>query len=301
MALSLDEILSDKPTETVEVAPEPVVETTKDPVEQQQAERNKSIKDTWRDKEQEAQGRVRDPATGQFVTKEAPKEGTTAPKEEPKAEVKVEAKPEPKQEFKPVEELTPKEKAAFAKAADETRKRQALERRLAELEAQAGGGAKEAPKSFWDDPEGALNKQKQEIQQAIVGTRLQTSEAIARGRHQDFDEKVAVFTELAHSVPGLGAQMMASGDPAEFVYRTATNHQLLQQAGGINELRKKIEEETTVKVRKQIEEELRVKAETLAKERAALPGSLTEAPSKGVNRPVWYGPTSMDDILGRKA
>ena len=213
----------------------------------------------------------------------------------PKVEVK------PAETAKPVqEELTPKERAAFAKAADETRKRQALEIRIRELEAKQAPASTEPPKTFWDDPEGALNRQKQEVQSAIVSTKLQTSEAIARSRHKDFDEKVAKFGELAQSTPGLAQQMISAPDPAEFAYRTAANHIALQEAGGLDAMRQKIEEETRVKVRAELEVELKDKADALAKERAALPGSLSDAPSKGNIRPVWSGPTAMDDILGNK-
>ena len=193
--------------------------------------------------------------------------------------------------------MTAKEKAAFAKAADETRKRQALEQRLRELEAKIPKPAEDAAKTFWDDPEAALKKQQEEMQRAIVLSRLDTSEAIARSKYTDFEEKLAIFSELAMTTPGLAQQMLVSPNPAEFTYRTAANHKALQEAGGLDAMREKIKKETELEVRARLEEELKAKAETLAKERAALPGSLTETPSKGVNRPVYSGPTSMDDIL----
>ena len=71
----------------------------------------------------------------------------------------------------------------------------------------------------------------------------------------------------------------------------------LQQAGGIPELRAKIEKETEAKVRARIDAELKDKAEALAKERAALPPSLSEARSTGINKPVWGGIPSMEEIL----
>ena len=194
--------------------------------------------------------------------------------------------------------MTPKEKAAFAKATDETRKRQALERQLAELQAKMTPQAPaEPPKPFWDAPEEALARQKQEIQNLVVGTRLQTSESIARSGYKDCDEKIEIFKELVMTVPGLGHQMLAASDPAEFAYRTAANHKTLQEAGNLDAMKEQIVKETETKVRAQIEKELKAKAEALEKERAALPGSLTNTPSKGVNRPTWGGPTSMNDIL----
>lgn len=276
--MKLDDILSDKPVEKqapkAEPAPAPAQETAKEPAAPAPSN---SLRREHQKREFEAQGR--DPDTGKFIAKE-----------EPKAEP---AKPAAPQQ----EEMTAKEKAAFAKAADETRKRQALEARIRELEAKVPAAPQEPAKTFWDDPEAALKQQQAAVQQAIVGTKLQTSEAIARSRHADFDEKVAIFSELAQSTPGLAQQMLASPDPAEFVYRTATNHKALQDAGGLDEMRKKIEAETETRVRARLEAELKDKAEALAKERAALPGSLSDAQSKGTHRPSWSGPTPLGDIL----
>lgn len=281
---SFNDILADKPAET------PVqVETKEAPVEikeETKVERPLSKKQVHRDKEQLAQGRVRDPETGQYAQKVETVQET--PKEAPKKE---EVKP-------PAQEFTEKEKA-FLKAAQEERgKRQELERRLALLEAEKTPKPEEKP--FFDDPEGALKKQKDEISRQlaqlrseIATSRLNTAEAMFRRNHPDFDEKVAVFGDLLSKTPGLHQKWMEALDPAEFAYETGKANLELKEAGGIKELRAKIEKET----RLAIEAELKEKAATLAKERAALPPSLSDAPSKGANRTVWPGPTSMTDIL----
>ena len=294
----MNDILSDAPPPKEEPVVETPAEPDKEAAEEGRREEYKSKRQRARDKESEAQGKVRDPNTGQFV---APEKVQT---EEKPAEPKVEAKPaEP---AKPVqEELTPKERAAFAKAADETRKRQALEARLRELEAKQAATPAEPPKQFWDAPDEALKRNQDQtvqraVQQAVLTTTLRTSEAIARSRYKDFDEKVAIFGQLAERTPGLAQQMASAPDPAEYVYRTAANHKALQDAGGVDQMRAKIEEETRIKVRAEIEAELKAKAAAMEKERAALPGSLSEAQSKGSNRVVWNGPTAMDDILGSK-
>lgn len=295
--MELDAILSDKP---IEREPAPAEKEAADapaaPVEKPAAkERAESRQQTHRDKEQDAQGRVRNPETGQYVPKEA--------KAEPAKPAEVAKPAEPAKPVAPAqEEMTVKEKAAFAKAADETRKRQALEAKIRELESRpaAPAAAAEPAKSFWDDPEAALAKQREEVRGAIVGERLRTSEAIARNRHTDFDEKVAIFSELATNTPGLAQQMLATNDPAEFVYRTAANHQQLREAGGMDALRAKIEAETEARVRVKMEAELTAKAAALAKERAALPGSLSEASSRGTSRPVWSGPATLEEILSGK-
>jgi BMFP domain-containing protein YqiC len=278
---SLDDVLSEeKPVETVVEAP--VVETA-DPVE-----RTISKREEHREKEYAAQGR--DPETGKFVPKEEPKEEVKA---EPKVEPKVEAKVDPK----PVPQFTDKEKALLRAAQAERDKRQELERRLAALEANK---PQEPEKTFWDDPEGKLKKQqdelqalREEIRQMMVGTKMQTAESLARYKYQDFDEKIQIFTELAQTTPGLGQQLLSAPDPAEFAYRTATAHKQLTEAGSIENLRASIEKE----VRAKIEGELKAKEEELRKQRANLPPSLSDARGARVNKPVWNGPTPLDTVL----
>ena len=274
--LSMDQILEDKPAEPVQV------ETTPEPVEH-----NHSARKAWADREQEAQGRVRDPVTGQYV-----------PKEEPKEEPKVEVKEEPKVEVKPpIQEFNDREKAFLAETDRQRRKSQELERRIAEMEA---AKQKEPEKTFYDDPDGALakrdeafSKQLADLRTEMTTSRLSTAELMARRQHPDFDQKIEVFGELLKETPGLYQQWLSSPDPAELAYNLGRTHIELKEAGGIQELRAKIEKETRLK----LEAELKAKAEALEKERAALPPSLSDARSKGTNRPVWNGPPSFDNIL----
>lgn len=287
MAETMDEILSDaKPAEKPAESPKEQLSIPEVP--EAKVERPMSRKQAHRDLEQEAQGRVRNPETGQYAAKEA----------EP---AKVEAKVEPKVEVaKPVvapqQEFTEKEKAFQRAMMEERGKRQELERRFAALEATKQPASTEAAKTFWDDPDGALAKHRAEIRAEAMNARLHTAEFISRQKHTDFDAKVEVFGQIIQQTPGLREQWVAAPDMAEFAYNIAKNHMELQEAGGIPELRAKIAAET----RLQIEAELKVKAEALAKERAALPPSLSEARSSGVNKPVWGGVPSMSSILHDK-
>ena len=297
---SLDGILNDKPEKPKEKAeaPAPVEKTETAPTEKVEAEkpeveRSTSRRAEHRKKELEAQGR--DPETGKFI-----------PKEEAKAEEKPAAKAEEKKEpaAPPKEELTPKERAAFAKAADETRKRQLLEQelnRLRQQQAPPPAAAPGAPKTFWDDPEGALKAEEQKRQQNAIQTTLKVSEIIARSKYKDFDEKVDKFAELAKTVPGLAAQWIASPDPAEFAYVTGKNHIELQQAGSIDNLRSEIEKKLSAEIEAKVEAKYKAKAEETEKQRAALTPSLSRV--TGTGRPAaqtFTGPTSLDDILNTK-
>lgn len=300
--LSMADILSGEEPAKVEAPPAPAAApAAKEPLdipvlgdkplpEESKVERPRSRKQAHRDKEQEAQGRVRDPETGQYVSKvaaEAPPAVTAKPEPEP-------AKPAV---VAPQQEFTDKEKAFLRTAQDERGKRQAVERELAEVRAKL---PKEEPKTFWDDPEAALQRQKEELRQENLNTRLKTAELIARQRHPDFDEKIAVFGQVMEQTPGLHVQWLSALDPAEFAYQLGKNHQELKEAGDLPALRAKIEKEAEIKVRARIEAELKAKAEALAKDRAALPPSLSEAKSTGTNKQVWGGPPSMDSILHDK-
>ena len=265
---------------------EPKTETPEEK-EQPQEEKVTSRRKEWQENEQnaraEGEGKVRDPVTGQWVAK--PKEEK---KEEPEKEVKKEVKEPPKQD------MTDKERAAFAAAADERRKRQQLEARLAELEKKKAETKDDGtPKTFWDDPEGALAKHRQEMQQTVVQTKLATSEAIARSKYSDFDEKIADFGEILQQTPGLHIQWLQSPDPAEFAYKLGKNHLELKDAGSIDALRQKIEKE----VRLKLETEYKEKADKMVKERSAIPASLSDTSGKSGPRVEYTGPTPLKDIL----
>lgn len=290
--MELSDVLSDKPREvqTETPAAEAPAETAP---EAPKIERATSRKMEHRDREQAAQGFVRDPATGQFSKKEEEKKAeAVAPKE---------TKEPPKQE------LTEKERGFLKAAEEERKKRQELERRLTELESAraatpAQPAAPQAPtevKGFWDDPEkyteDRIKRLEANLQGTALQTRLYTAEQIARTKYPDFQETVEVFGEILKSTPGLQAQWLASPDPAEFAYRTGKNHKELQEVGNIDKLKEKIEKETRIKVEAEIKERL----EAEAKKRAELPGSLSHVTgvTGGGGRPTWGGPTSLDNIL----
>lgn len=268
---------SPKPTEESSVTP-----PTKNP---------DNIRAQLREKEAAAQaeGRARN------------SDGTFAPKTE--AAPAQAAAPVPEKPAAPAEpEMSAKEKAYFAAARDERAKRQALEQELAKLRQapvqQAPAAPAEDPKQFWDDPEGQMNKFRQEMQQATLNTKLNTAEMIARSTRPDFDEKLAVFSEVLQTAPGLAQQWLSAPDPAVFAYNTGKAHLELKAAGSLDGMRAKIEAETAAKVEAKIRAEYEAKAAADAAQRAAIPGSLSNVRSLGTAAAQQYnGPTPMDAIL----
>lgn len=243
------------------------------------------MREKLRVKEAQAQGKVRDPATGQWVR---PKAEPEPPAEEVKVEEATPAAPKQ-------EEMTAKEKALLFTAQDERRKRQELEARLKALEKPP-----EPEKTFWDDPEGKVASLDAKIAQSELRARLNTAEVIARQRHADFDEKIVTFREILAENPNVAGEWLKAADPAEYAYKLAVNHVALKDAGNLDGLRAQIEADTRAKVRAELEAEYQAKADAKAKERAALPPSLGDARGTPVNRQVWGGPPSFDEILSSK-
>lgn len=248
----------------------------------------------WRHKERDAreaaEGRIRDPETGEYVKKEPPEEKPAEAKPEEKPAEKTEA---PKQDF------TEREKAFLRAAHEERQKRQALEKQLKDTAPKP-----EEQKSFWDDPEKyfkqfeeRLKQSEESTRQAAHNARLHTAEMIARSKYEDFDEAVEVFAEALQHVPGLGQQWMAAADPAEFAYQSGKSMKAMREVGTIDALREKIAKEERAK----LETEMKAKAEKEAEERAKLPKSLSEAQAAAPQKKVlWGGPTPLDEVLRRE-
>ena len=267
--MELDQILSNEKPETPEATPEPTPEY-------------KSTREAHREREQAAQN----PPEVKAEEK---------PPEVPRDEAGKFTKPVEKQE------MSDKERALLATATDERRKRQELEKRIAEYEArQAPATPTEPPKAFWDDPEGALGKlnqareaDKQEIVRAMVAQRLNFAEMMARQKYTDYDENMQIFREMAEQTPGLVQQCMADPDPATFAYRTAKTHKEIREAGSLEELRNRIEKETRIK----LEQEYKEKHDKLLKEKAAIPDSLSNVTGSHQHKVAWGGPPALEDIL----
>lgn len=276
-----------------EVAQESQTETAvevKDEVEHVTSKRKEHQRREW-----EAQGR--DPETGQFVQKdkvddkEAAKVDDKLTKEPVKAEVKAEVKPEVKKE-----EFTEREKGLLAEADRQRRRAQDLEARFAAQQPQE----KKEEKTFWDDPEAALKKQQNDIQALLINTKLNTAESIARAKYSDFDEKVAVFRELASQTPVLIQQMLAAADPADYAYRTGKIHKELREAGSMDKLRADIETKARAEERAKVEGEYKKRLEDAERTRAAIPDSLSNIRGAATqHRPVFTGPTPFDQIVKR--
>lgn len=272
--MDLDDVLSGKEPE----APPPVEEQTVAEVREEGRQKRRDFQEKELDARAAGEGKVRDPVTGQFKSKEEP---------EVKAEPKVEVKPPP-------QEMTEKERGFLRGLEEERRKRQDLERQIAELRKPAE--KTEEKKTFWDDPEGHFKTFEQRIAQRESALAMNVSERLARSKYQDFDANIEVFAEILRTPagPGIHQQFINAPDPAEFAYRLGKHTKEVRDAGSIDDLRAKIEKETRTK----IEAEYKQKQEELEKKREAIPPSLSDVRGGGNKAaPAWGGPPSLDDIL----
>ena len=274
---SMTDILSEKEPEKPVEEVKTESEVPQEPVE---VERVQSRRKQHMAKEYEAQGR--DPETGQFIPKEP------EVKEEVKPEVKAEVKPEVKKE-----ELTDKERGFLRGLEEERRKRQELERRIAEMQTKQPEGEK---KTFWDDPEGHFKTFEQRLAQRETALSLKVSETIARSKYTDFDGAIEVFADILKTPagPGVHAQFLAAQDPAEFAYRLGKQTKELREVGSVEAMREKIAKEERIK----LEAEFKKKQADLVKQREELTPTLSDV--KGASKqhePVFRGPTPFADIL----
>ncbi len=167
-------------------------------------------------------------------------------------EVQVESSPEPKQEtlqvteevkgVKPEEEKgeppaseiqKEQEPESWTKTAafDERRKRQELEKKYQQLEAELAALRQPAqPKqeverpNVFDDPENAFNYSENLVEQKAFARLVKYSEAEMREKYSDYDDLSDEFMKLAQQNPVLKQELFNAPNPAKFAYNTAKNY-----------------------------------------------------------------------------
>lgn len=207
---------------------------------------------------------------------ETPVEATT-----PVAEKPPESKPE-----------TPPGHVPFQALHDERRKRQDLEQRLAQLEANK---APEAKPNLFEDPDNWEKSLDERVERKLATVRQESEqrflvlvEQAAKARHPDFEDVAKVFAETAKVTPGLIEEARNAPDPAEFIYRAGQNLKRVQDAGSIDELIRQAEARGEESARQAI----------AGKPTPKIPESLTDiAGTTGERAPQAYVPKSLNDLL----
>lgn len=187
---------------------------------------------------------------------------------------------------------------------DERRKRQQYERELSELREQMRAQTQpkpEPPKDVWEDPAAYISAETKrardeavrEAQEMMRHQMANLSEQQARARHADYDEKSAAFAARIESDPVLRSELnrvIVNGDDlGEFVYKTASRLQEVEQVGNFDAYRQKVESE----IRSKLEAEF-------AARKPVVPQSLNGEPSPSSTTETWKGPAPLEQILKRK-
>lgn len=220
---------------------------------------------------------------------EASRTAPLVPTEEATGEVETPQAAPPAAEIPPKEDK-PKEEPWHVKAvADERRKRQDAEKRLAELEAKQTPPAKpnlfEDPDQWEKQLDERVEKKVARVQQESEQRYLALCEQGARARHTDFEDMANVFAEYAKSTPGLIDEARKAPDPAEFIYTAGVNLKRFKEAGSIDALLEQAREEGR-------QEALQGKV------RPKVPESLTDiAGGKGEAAKTWSGPKPLGSLL----
>jgi hypothetical protein len=202
---------------------------------------------------------------------------------------------------KPTEKLVP-----LKAVEDERRKRQELEKRIAEFEAKFAQKPQEPVQApDWDlDPRSAAAHLAAEMQRRTFTMAVEMSERVLKQQHPDYEEVRNVFAEAAKADPRLAMELVNHPFPAEFAYEQGKRLRMLQEIGDDPESYK-------ARLREELMAELRSQGAAPAqppapRQSAPVPKSLARAPSataqtrdpRGRFAPSDDGPTPLEDIIG---
>lgn len=179
----------------------------------------------------------------------------------------------------------------FQALADERRKRQDLEQRLAQLEA---AKTPEAKPNLFEDPDNWEKALDERMERKLQGVRQESEqkflvlvEQAAKARHSDFDEVAQVFAATARTTPGLIEEARLAPDPAEYIYQAGRNLKRFQEAGSIDALIAQAEARGAEKARQELQ----------GKPAPKIPESLTDETGSGERAPQAFAPKPLSELL----
>lgn len=200
----------------------------------------------------------------------------------------VEAEAAPPAAEAPKEVPQPSDHVPVRALQEERRKRQDLEKQLAEMkQAQPA----EVRPNLFEDPDSWEKALDARLEQRLASVRQESEqkfltlvEQAAKARHADFDDVAMVFAQAAQVTPGLVEEARNAPDPAEFIYRAGLNLKRVQEAGSIEALIEKAREEGRQEALK-------------GRIQPKIPESLTDTTSAPVDRDKPFQPKSLDALL----
>jgi hypothetical protein len=175
----------------------------------------------------------------QVVEKATTGESAAPPAVETPIETKAEVEKSPqsrdesgkftKAEQKAAEAEPTKTRPDVAAIIDERRKRQALEKQIAELTAQKP----QAKPSIFDNEDEAIRSRVDEATRPLREAHYNLSMRYARQLHgEQFSNAEAAFLEAAEANPALYDGLRGASDPGEYVFLHGTFHKEMSEVGG---------------------------------------------------------------------
>ena len=251
-----------------------------------------------------------------FSTGEPAKADTAPPAEAPKVETPtaevVETKPEPTRDesgrFAPKTEVKPEEKPPITKAdvaaiIDERRKRQELERELAQLRQQ-----NPKPKTdIFENPDLAINERLSDQLNPLRNQIFELQLQLAKTQMPDFDDAVITFLKAAESNPVLKHQADTAPNELQFIYQEGLRLKELGAVGGdIHKYREKVTAEANAKISERDQEiqSLKAQLEALTKahsELSAVPRSLNQMQSGSAPKVTDADPEDINQLVRFKS
>jgi hypothetical protein len=234
---------------------------------------------------------------------ETPEVETSAPEPTAQAEPEKAERPRgPDGKFLPKgdnEDAPPasEDRVPIAAIHDERRKRQELERRLAEYEQrlQAIQNPPQPAPDMFENPEGWQGHFGQQVRQTAVqeasfNSLLNTSEMLCRDKFDDFEDAKGKFMQLAEGNPVLAQQALSDPHPWRKAYQIVKNHEKMEALGATDA------QSLEAKLREQIRAELEAERGPAVQ----IPTSLATAQSGRGIAGGPYNTPSIDEILGTR-
>lgn len=177
-----------------------------------------------------------------------------------------------------------KEKALIAQAKLEERERVEKQRQGTQ---QANYGQTQEPMT-----------QEQMFATTIFNERLNNSEMVLRSKHEDVDEKIAVFAEAAQQNPALAAELQNQTHPYQWAYQWAQKEMARREIGDDPvAYRKRLEDEIRAQLTSQPETQPAMSAPRAPLPPASLANARSAAPRSSE---AWTGPTPLENIVKQR-
>lgn len=166
------------------------------------------------------------------------------------------------------EEEQEKQSWTYAAVKDERRKRQELEKKIAELEAKQSNKKDEVLPDILDDQEGFVQGIRSEYQREFAKAKLEIAREMMLENHSDYEEMEKLFLEkVVKENPILAEQAKKASNPAKFVYQQSKNYLQYEQMQNVDSFKEKI--------RAEVKAEIETEMAKSAKEKESLKSSIT--------------------------